>query len=93
MRTQIELDELGKSCVGIVATLEVSISRPERMTRDYPGSPGLAYIDRCEVTQYRMLDATIFRDDRPDWFAWLDFIVAELVDEQQLYEDIFGLRR
>lgn len=84
------LEELGK---GMNGTVEVSVDYDwdsgEPQTWDHPGSPG-----GCEMTSWTVMSYTngeidvLCREDRPDWFAWLDGVIERLMlDNEDLYNE------
>lgn len=81
------LEELGKrqnACCEV--TIDVHIESPERQTWDYPGSPGGIEVEEVTVTEYCNGEVTVKRSDRPDWFKWLDRVVAKRVDQERVID-------
>ena len=88
MRQRLNLEELGAGYVGVVVEIEGDVQHGERRTWDYPGSPGGVDLESVRVLEYSTSDGTVKREDRPDWFAWLDGVVCAmpLFDPVELYE-------
>lgn len=88
MKTTREYDELGRSCVGVLVEIEGELRHSTPHTFGGPGNPGYLMIDWVTVLEYRGLDYTIRREDKPDWFSWLDRVVDANLNPEQLYEEL-----
>jgi len=73
------LEELGKGFnSGMVVEVDYDYNPPERMTHDYPGSPGYFEITDAKVLEYCTDSHQLQRGDRPDWFVLLDKIALDI---------------
>ena len=74
------LEELGKGLNGYVeVTVDYDWDDAEPQTWEHPGDPGGCEMTSWHVTMYANNDVVLRRDDRPDWFEWLDGVVERIM--------------
>lgn len=91
---KLTLEELGKGMNGCVEVeIDYDVTPGEERTWDYPGSPATVELTDVHVTEYSNDSVTVKREDRPDWFAWLDKVVEGILEadwdshEESILED------
>jgi hypothetical protein len=91
---KLTLEELGKGLNGCVEVeIDYDVTPGEAQTWDYPGSPATVELTDVHVTEYTSDTHEVKREDRPDWFAWLDRVVGDILEaewdehEERILED------
>lgn len=75
----------------IKATLSFDVFPEEPRTWEDPGCPGHIEMTGFTATTYTNGDVWVTREERPDWFAWLDKIVENHVNKNlDMYEELIG---
>lgn len=78
----ITLEELGKGMnASVNVEIEFDLTPGEPQTWDHPGSPTECELTAVHVLCYTSDTCEVLRDERPDWFNWLDLVVESIVED------------
>jgi len=91
----VTMEECGRGLNGCVeCEIEYDAQPGEARTWDYPGSDPTSELCSVHVTSYISDTHEFKREDRPDWFEWLDKVAFSMLEadweaqEESIFEDL-----